>query len=96
MIMTSLETMTNVITNSNVSKITAAITLQIMFDKGRCHGDILRKQVNIICHVDRIFGNTRNIDFNRADYTWLSPLCYIASIRNEEQGTGFMNDKDTF
>ena len=74
MIMTSLETMTNVITNSNVSKITAAITLQIMFDKGRCHGDILRKQVNIICHVDRIFGNTRNIDFNRADYTWLRTI----------------------
>ena len=42
MIMTSLETMTNAITNSNVSKITAAITLQIMFQKGRCHGDILR------------------------------------------------------
>ena len=36
------------ITNSNVSKITAAITLQITFEKGRCHGDILRKQVNII------------------------------------------------
>ena len=69
--MTSLETMTNAVTNSNVSKITAAITFQITFEKGRCHGDILRKQVNIVRHVHRIFGNTRNIDFNRADYTWL-------------------------
>ena len=48
MIMTSMETMTNAITNSNVSKITAAITLQTTFEKGRCHDDILRKQVNII------------------------------------------------
>ena len=48
MIMMSLEVMTNAITISNVSKITAAITLQITFEKGRCHGDILRKQVNII------------------------------------------------
>ena len=47
-IMMSLETMTNAITNSNVLKITAAITLQITFEKGRCHGDILRKKVNII------------------------------------------------
>ena len=48
MIMTSLETITNAITNSNALKITAAITLQITFEKGRCHGDILSKQVNII------------------------------------------------
>ena len=47
MIMTPLETMTNAITNSNVSKITATITLQITFEKGRCHGDILRKQVTL-------------------------------------------------
>ena len=48
MIMTSLETMTKAITNSNVSKIMDAITLQITFEKGRCHGNILRKLVNII------------------------------------------------
>ena len=46
--MTSLETMTNAVTNSNVSKITAEITFQITFKIGRCHGDILRKQVNIV------------------------------------------------
>ena len=56
MIMTSFETTTNAITNSNLSKITAAITLQITFENGRCHGDILRKHVNIIRHVDGIFG----------------------------------------
>ena len=74
MIMTSLETITNAITNSNISKITAAITLQITFEKGRCHGDILIKQVNIISHVDRIFGNTRNINLNHAEYTWLRTI----------------------
>ena len=72
--MTSLETITNAITNSNVSKIMSAITLQITFEKGKCLGDILRKQVNIILHVDRTFGNSRNIDFNRADYTWLRTI----------------------
>ena len=63
MIMTSLETMTNTITSSNVSKLMAALMLQITFENGRCFGDLLRKHINIILLVDEILRITRIIDF---------------------------------
>ena len=47
MIITSLETMTNAITNSNVSKITAAIKLVITFEKGRCHAGTKHPHVTV-------------------------------------------------